>query len=325
MHDPRHQHHLDTPTAEEMARLCRRGFLRATAAAAAAAAGRRPGALAAPRPRPRTATASGAGRGRVPVTRSASSSTRCVTSSPPTSPAPWPRCAGSATGGSSTPVSSAAPPHSSGPRSTRAGHPVHLRARRHPAAVRRRRPGSAPRRRQRGWAARRSSTRSSGRRATAAIRDPAVWRASPRDLNKAGALAERAGLRLRLPQPPLRVLPADRPGSTGVRHPHSTRPTRAWCTSSSTSTGPGGAPRPGRPVPANRGRIRQVHVKDIDPRAASPTPATAHRLRRASSPTPGRPVEEYIVERDDAGTRRAPPPTRWTPLASATTSSHIRF
>jgi sugar phosphate isomerase/epimerase len=67
--DPRHQHHLDTPAAEEVAGLSRRGFLR-TAAAGAAVVGvaGATGALAGPAAAaPATTGAGGAGRGRVPA------------------------------------------------------------------------------------------------------------------------------------------------------------------------------------------------------------------------------------------------------------------
>jgi sugar phosphate isomerase/epimerase len=69
--DPRHQHHLDTPTAEEVAGLSRRGFLR-TAAAGAAVVGvaGASGALATPASAaPATAGAGGHARGRVPANR----------------------------------------------------------------------------------------------------------------------------------------------------------------------------------------------------------------------------------------------------------------
>ena len=65
--DPRHQHHLDTPTAEEVAGLSRRGFLR-TAAVGAAAVGvaGASGALASPASAA-PASAGGTGHGRVPA------------------------------------------------------------------------------------------------------------------------------------------------------------------------------------------------------------------------------------------------------------------
>lgn len=69
--DPQHRHHLDTPTAEEVAGLSRRGFLR-TAAAGAAVVGvaGASGALAAPASAaPATAGAGGTARHRVPASR----------------------------------------------------------------------------------------------------------------------------------------------------------------------------------------------------------------------------------------------------------------
>ena len=128
-----------------------------------------------------------------------------------------------------------------------------------------------------------------------------------RDLNRAGALAKRAGLELRLPQPPPGVRPAERRRAHRVRHPH--RGDRSG------PRAPGGRPvlglarrrRPGRPHPRHRGRIRQVHVKDMDvtrefTSAPFADPGTGlidfgrifEHAREAG-------IAEYIVERDDAG------------------------
>ena len=69
-----------------------------------------------------------------------------------------------------------------------------------------------------------------------------------------------------------------------------------------------GAADPVDLIQRHRGRIRQVHVKDMDSRRRSPTPATVSSTSAGSSQHAREAgLEEYIVERDDAGTPpRAP-------------------
>ncbi|MFC4020092.1 TIM barrel protein [Micromonospora sp. GCM10011542] len=139
------------------------------------------------------------------------------------------------------------------------------------------------------------------------IRDPAVYRALARDLNRAGRLAERAGLDFGYHNHQLEFVPLT-DGSTGFEILAEQTDPRlvhfeldlywAWR----------GAHDPVDVIRAHRGRIRQVHVKDLDVEGGFADLGTgvigfgrifAHE-REAG-------IEEYIVERDDAGTApRAP-------------------
>ncbi|WBB69017.1 sugar phosphate isomerase/epimerase [Micromonospora sp. WMMD812] len=134
------------------------------------------------------------------------------------------------------------------------------------------------------------------------IRDPQVYRALARDLNRAGRLAERAGLEFGYHNHQLEFVPLS-DGSTGFDVLTGETDPRlvhfeldlfwAWR----------GAQDPVDVIRAHRGRIRQVHVKDMDTNASFADLGDglidfgrifAHE-REAG-------IEEYIVERDDAGT-----------------------
>lgn len=134
------------------------------------------------------------------------------------------------------------------------------------------------------------------------IRDPQVYRALARDLNRAGRMAERAGLQFGYHNHQLEFVPLT-DGRTGFEILTGETDPRlvhfeldlfwAWR----------GARDPVDLIHANRGRIRQVHVKDMDTNASFADLGDglidfgrifAHE-REAG-------IEEYIVERDDAGT-----------------------
>ncbi|MFC0505826.1 sugar phosphate isomerase/epimerase family protein [Micromonospora costi] len=134
------------------------------------------------------------------------------------------------------------------------------------------------------------------------IRDPQVYRALARDLNRAGRMAERAGLEFGYHNHQLEFVPLT-DGRTGFEILTGETDHRlvhfeldlfwAWR----------GAQDPVDLVRAHRGRIRQVHVKDMDTNASFADLGDglidfgrifAHE-REAG-------IEEYIVERDDAGT-----------------------
>ena len=201
---------------------------------------------------------------------------------------------------------------------------LHLRAHRHPAAVRRRDLGGAARRRATSWAASTSSTRSSVGTPTASrSATRAVYRGlrpGPRT-GPVGSPA-RAGLGFGYHNHQLEFVPPDRrhrPGSTSS--PGETDPRLvhfevdlywAWR----------GAHDPVDLIRANRGRIRQVHVKDLDLDGSFADPGTGSSTSAGSSRTPGRPARG--VHRG-ARRRRHPAalarPTPWTPLGSASTTS----
>ena len=140
------------------------------------------------------------------------------------------------------------------------------------------------------------------------IRDGAVYRAFAADLNKAGALARQAGLSFGYHNHQAEFLRQDGGKPDRLRHPHPRRPTRGWCTSRWTCSGPSAARRPGRP----------------DPPAPRPDPARCTSRTWTSSGSFADPgaglidfgrifehsreagLVEYIVERDDAG---SPPRT----------------
>ena len=229
--------HATSPPAPDVPALSRRGVLRAATAGAVAvgAAGllARPAAGRAPPRRPAVTAAAAAG---CRSTGSASSSTPCATSSRSTSPAPSPRWPRSATPGSSTPASSAAPRpqfraalDAAGLRAT-SGHvgipqPFDAAAWQRALADAH---ASA-----RGTSCTRSSASTRTARSATRRRLPRV-RPGPQPGRRAGQ-AGRA--RVRLPQPPLRVLPARRRRPHRVRHPHRGDRPATWCTSSWTCSG----------------------------------------------------------------------------------------
>ncbi|KOX04863.1 sugar phosphate isomerase [Micromonospora sp. NRRL B-16802] len=139
------------------------------------------------------------------------------------------------------------------------------------------------------------------------IRDPAVYRALARDLNQAGRLAERAGLDFGYHNHQLEFVPLTN-GSTGFEILAGQTDPRLVHFELDLYWTWRGAHDPVDVIRANRGRVRQVHVKDLDVEGGFADLGDgvidfgrifAHE-REAG-------IEEYIVERDDAGTPpRAP-------------------
>jgi sugar phosphate isomerase/epimerase len=147
------------------------------------------------------------------------------------------------------------------------------------------------------------------------IRDGAKYHALARDLNRAGALAKRAGLHFGYHNHQLEFVRQDGGSRTGYDIlTAETDPDLvhlevdlfwAWR----------GAADPVDLIQRHRGRIRQVHVKDMDTAAAFTDPGAGlidfgrifEHAREAG-------LVEYIVERDDAGT---PPRTPADALKTA--------
>ena len=64
-------------------------------------------------------------------------------------------------------------------------------------------------------------------------------------------------------------------------------------------------------IHANRGRIRQFHVKDMNADGSFEDAGQGpHRLRPHLRPSREAGIAEYIIERDNAGTAPGSPPTR---------------
>ena len=145
------------------------------------------------------------------------------------------------------------------------------------------------------------------------VRDRATWAAFAHDLNEAGRMARAGRAPARLPQPQLGVLPAHRrPVTDRVRRAdRGDRPASRALRAGSLLGDPGG-PRPGGPVRRLRGRVRQYHVKDMNQAGSFEDPGQGlldfPRIFRTHQ------VEEYIVERDDAG---SPPRTPADALVTA--------
>ena len=147
------------------------------------------------------------------------------------------------------------------------------------------------------------------------IRDGARYHALARDLNRAGALAKRAGLDFGYHNHQLEFVRQDGGSRTGYDIlTAETDPDLvhlevdlfwAWR----------GAADPVDLIQRHRGRVRQVHVKDMDTAASFGDPGSGlidfgrifQHAREAG-------LVEYIVERDDAGT---PPRTPADALATA--------
>jgi sugar phosphate isomerase/epimerase len=151
------------------------------------------------------------------------------------------------------------------------------------------------------------------------IRDGAVYRAFAKDLNKAGKLAKRAGLDFGYHNHHNEFARQDGGKQTGYDILTS-------------QTDPGlvhlevdlfwaarGAHDPVDLIESNRGRIRQVHVKDLDPAGSFADPGAGFidfgRIFRHAAQAG---LVEYIVERDDAG---SPPRTP----ADALTTARVGF
>lgn len=136
------------------------------------------------------------------------------------------------------------------------------------------------------------------------IRDAAVWRAFAQDLNKAGALAREAGFRFGYHNHHYEFLPlADGSGRRGFDILTSTADPRLVHLEVDLYWSWRGTADPVDVIRANRGRVLQFHVKDMNIDSGFTDPGTGlidFRRIFAESDVAG--VREYIVERDDAGT-----------------------
>ncbi|WP_328416414.1 sugar phosphate isomerase/epimerase [Micromonospora sp. NBC_00389] len=139
------------------------------------------------------------------------------------------------------------------------------------------------------------------------IRDPAVYRALARDLNQAGRLAERAGLDFGYHNHQLEFVPLT-DGSTGFDILTGQTDPRLVHFELDLYWTWRGAHDPVDVIRANRGRIRQVHVKDLDVEGGfADLGDGVIDFGRIFDHEREAGIEEYIVERDDAGTPpRAP-------------------
>jgi sugar phosphate isomerase/epimerase len=139
------------------------------------------------------------------------------------------------------------------------------------------------------------------------IRDGAVYRAFAADLNKAGALARRAGLSFGYHNHHAEFLRQDGGSRTGFDILTSETDPRLVHLEVDLYWAWRGAADPVDLIRRNRGRIKQVHVKDMDLASSFADPGTGlidfgrifEHAREAG-------LVEYIVERDDAGS----PPRR---------------
>jgi len=136
------------------------------------------------------------------------------------------------------------------------------------------------------------------------IRDAAVWRAFAQDLNRAGALARAAGLQFGYHNHHYEFFPlADGSGRRGYDVLTATADPRLVHLEVDLYWSWRGTADPVDVIRANRGRVRQFHVKDMNIDSGFTDPGTGlidFRRIFAQSDVAG--IQEYIVERDDAGT-----------------------
>jgi sugar phosphate isomerase/epimerase len=147
-----------------------------------------------------------------------------------------------------------------------------------------------------------------GQGATGPIRDAAVYRAFARDLGKAGALARKAGIDFGYHNHQAEFLRQAGTSLTGYDILTGETDPRLVHLEVDLFWAYRGARDPVDLIERHRGRIRQVHVKDLDVNGSFADPGAGlidfgrifARSREAG-------LVEYIVERDDAGTPpRAP-------------------
>ncbi|GIF04144.1 sugar phosphate isomerase/epimerase family protein [Actinoplanes siamensis] len=147
------------------------------------------------------------------------------------------------------------------------------------------------------------------------IRDAALYRAFARDLNKAGELARRAGLSFGYHNHQAEFLRQDGTNLTGFDILARETDPRLVHLEVDLFWAFRGAHDPVDLIAEHRGRIRQVHVKDLDVAGGFADPGDGlidfgRILARAKEAG----LIEYIVERDDAGT---PPRTPAQALVTA--------
>ena len=158
-----------------------------------------------------------------------------------------------------------------------------------------------------------------GQTAAGPIRDGAVYRAFARDLNAAGALARRAGLDFGYHNHQAEFLRQDGGGTTGYDILTGETDPRLVHLEVDLFWAFRGAHDPVDLIERLRGRIKQVHVKDLDVAGSFADPgAGLIDFGRIFAHAPEAGLVEYIVERDDAGT---PPRTP----AQALTTARVGF
>jgi len=154
-----------------------------------------------------------------------------------------------------------------------------------------------------------------GQGANGPIRDAAVYRAFARDLNRAGELARRAGLSFGYHNHQAEFLRQNGTSLTGYDIITGETDPRNVHLEVDLFWAFRGAHDPVDLIREHRGRIKQVHVKDLDINASFADPGDGlidfGRIFRHSREAG---LIEYIVERDDAGT---PPRTPADALVTA--------
>jgi sugar phosphate isomerase/epimerase len=158
-----------------------------------------------------------------------------------------------------------------------------------------------------------------GQDAGGPIRDGAVYRAFARDLNAAGALARRAGLDFGYHNHQAEFLRQDGGRTTGYDILTGETDPRLVHLEVDLFWAFRGAQDPVDLIERLRGRIKQVHVKDLDVGGSFADPgAGLIDFGRIFGHATEAGLVEYIVERDDAGT---PPRTP----AQALTTARVGF
>jgi sugar phosphate isomerase/epimerase len=158
-----------------------------------------------------------------------------------------------------------------------------------------------------------------GQGASGPIRDAAVYRAFARDLNKAGALARKAGLDFGYHNHQAEFFRQSGTSQTGYDILTSETDPRLVHLEVDLFWAFRGARDPVDLIERLRGRIKQVHVKDLDVNGSFADPgAGLIDFGRIFAKSREAGLVEYIVERDDAGTPpRAP--------ADALTTAEVGF
>jgi sugar phosphate isomerase/epimerase len=158
-----------------------------------------------------------------------------------------------------------------------------------------------------------------GQDANGPIRNAAVYRAFARDLNRAGALARRAGLDFGYHNHQAEFLRQDGGSTTGYDIITGETDPRLVHLEVDLFWAFRGARDPVDLIHRLRGRIKQVHVKDLDVGGSFADPgAGLIDFGRIFTHAREAGLQEYIVERDDAGT---PPRTP----AQALTTARVGF
>ncbi|SDY89946.1 Sugar phosphate isomerase/epimerase [Micromonospora pattaloongensis] len=147
------------------------------------------------------------------------------------------------------------------------------------------------------------------------IRDPARYRALARDLNRAGALARRAGIQFGYHNHQLEFVPLNGERRTGFDILTAETDPRLVHFELDLFWAIRGAHDPVDVIHQHRGRIKQVHVKDMNVNAGFDDLGRGLiDFGRIFAHAQAAGLDEYIVERDDAGT---PPRTPADALSTA--------